>query len=370
MTQRRGRVWIAATILAVLFAPAAGSLAGPGEQLEKTQEALEEIRSRIDSLEARKGSLKDEIRALNASIVHLRNEVTKLNAQVVEIESKVRTVQARIDLLQSKIDRIKKVATQQAIDLYKSGATETIDALLNSKSLTELDDKVAMLGVAAQKNTGALIGYGTLRSVLAAQNQLLFQRKQELNDTLASRSEVLEGLEELYAKHAEKLYELEQELGEAHRHEGELESASNKLEAKILEQQTLHSVAVLGKSDQGFIWPLNGAITSYYGPRWGGMHSGLDIDGVAGQPVVASAAGRVMLASSYSGYGYAVIIDHGNGISTLYAHLSGFDVSAGQVVSQGEIVGRVGCTGSCTGDHLHFEVRVNGAPRNPLDYLP
>jgi len=100
------------------------------------------------------------------------------------------------------------------------------------------------------------------------------------------------------------------------------------------------------------------------------MHTGIDIDGTSGQPVVASKAGRVIVASYYGGYGNAVVIDHGGGVTTLYGHMSNFNVSNGQSVSQGAVVGYVGCTGSCTGDHLHFEVRVNGSPQDPLNYLP
>jgi virulence factor Mce-like protein len=123
-------------------------------------------------------------------------------------------------------------------------------------------------------------------------------------------------------------------------------------------------------SEEGFIWPLDGPITSPYGLRWGRMHTGIDIDGVTGEPVVASAEGTVVLASYYSGYGNAVIIDHGNGFSTLYGHLSSIDVDAGDEVEQGQVVGAVGCTGNCTGDHLHFEIRINGTPVDPLPYLP
>lgn len=123
-------------------------------------------------------------------------------------------------------------------------------------------------------------------------------------------------------------------------------------------------------SEEGFIWPLEGAITSPYGPRWGRMHTGIDIDGVTGEPVVASAEGTVVLAAYYSGYGNAVIVDHGNGFSTLYGHLSSIDVDTGDEVRQGQVVGAVGCTGHCTGDHLHFEIRIDGTPLDPLPYLP
>jgi virulence factor Mce-like protein len=123
-------------------------------------------------------------------------------------------------------------------------------------------------------------------------------------------------------------------------------------------------------SEEGFIWPLDGPITSPYGPRWGRMHTGIDIDGVTGEPVVASAEGTVVLAAYYSGYGNAVIVDHGNGFSTLYGHLSSIDVETGDQVGQGQVVGAVGCTGNCTGDHLHFEIRIDGTPVDPLPYLP
>lgn len=123
-------------------------------------------------------------------------------------------------------------------------------------------------------------------------------------------------------------------------------------------------------SGEGFIWPLQGAVTSSFGERWGEAHTGIDIDGAAGDPVVAASSGRVVAAGYFEGYGNTVVIDHGNGLATLYGHLSLPAVRAGDEVGRGELVGAVGCTGSCTGDHLHFEVRLRGVPVDPLPYLP
>lgn len=119
-----------------------------------------------------------------------------------------------------------------------------------------------------------------------------------------------------------------------------------------------------------FMWPLDGPITSYFGPRDGGFHPGIDIDGETGDPVLAAASGRVAYAGTINGYGNAVIINHGHGLATLYGHLSRIDVHDGQRVTIGAVVGAVGCTGNCTGSHLHFEVRLNGVPVDPLPYLP
>lgn len=116
-------------------------------------------------------------------------------------------------------------------------------------------------------------------------------------------------------------------------------------------------------------WPISGPITSGYGSRWGGFHSGIDIDGSTGQAVHAAASGVVVYAGWGGGYGRMVAIDHGGGLVTRYAHLSAISVRAGQRVSQGQVIGSVGATGNATGSHLHFEVLENGSYRNPLSYL-
>ncbi len=116
-------------------------------------------------------------------------------------------------------------------------------------------------------------------------------------------------------------------------------------------------------------WPARGAITSGYGWRFRRHHDGIDLAAPWGTPIRAARAGRVVLAGWYYGYGRTVIIDHGGGLRTLYGHASRLLVRPGQVVQQGERIALVGCTGRCTGAHVHFEVRVNGRPVNPLPYL-
>jgi murein DD-endopeptidase MepM/ murein hydrolase activator NlpD len=120
----------------------------------------------------------------------------------------------------------------------------------------------------------------------------------------------------------------------------------------------------------GFIWPVNGTMWGGFGARWGSFHKGIDVGAAYGTAVVAAGSGQVVLASSGGGYGNYIIVRHGNGLETLYAHLSAIYVGIGQYVGQGEVIGAVGCTGWCTGNHLHFEVYVGGAPVNPLLYLP
>jgi murein DD-endopeptidase MepM/ murein hydrolase activator NlpD len=123
-------------------------------------------------------------------------------------------------------------------------------------------------------------------------------------------------------------------------------------------------------SPQGFIWPVNGRLTSRFGPRWGSFHAGIDLAAPTGTPIKASKDGIVAFAGWMGGYGNMILIDHGGGHTTGYGHQSRLAVRKGQYVDQGQIIGYVGSTGHSTGPHLHFEVRVNGVARNPLNYLP
>ena len=119
-----------------------------------------------------------------------------------------------------------------------------------------------------------------------------------------------------------------------------------------------------------WIWPGKGPITSPFGRRWGRMHQGVDIDAAYGSAVIAAQRGTVVAAGwGQTGYGRVVQIDHGNGVTTLYAHLSAISVSAGQVVAQGDRIGAVGASGAVTAAHLHYEVHLNGVPRNPMPWL-
>jgi murein DD-endopeptidase MepM/ murein hydrolase activator NlpD len=122
-------------------------------------------------------------------------------------------------------------------------------------------------------------------------------------------------------------------------------------------------------SSSGLIWPVNGPVTSGFGMRWGRMHTGIDIAVPTGTPVQASAAGTVVYSGWMSGYGYLVAVDHGGGLATAYAHNSSLLVDVGEHVEQGQTIAYSGSTGHSTGPHVHFEVRVNGVPVDPLLYL-
>jgi murein DD-endopeptidase MepM/ murein hydrolase activator NlpD len=153
-------------------------------------------------------------------------------------------------------------------------------------------------------------------------------------------------------------------------HAAALQAQSAALAAQIQSAQAsvTYSTSDSTPSASGFIWPVGGPVVSPFGWRWGRMHEGIDIGAGYGAPIVASAAGVVIYAGWMGGYGNLIIIDHGGGVATAYAHQSSFAIGGGGV-SQGQVIGYIGCTGHCYGPHLHFEVRVNGSAVDPLGYL-
>ena len=382
MHGRYRRASVVLTVLSTLLLPAVGSIASDQEDLEKVEDQLSEIRDRIDLHKDQASSLKEKVETVSADIRDLEVAINTLNEEIDEVQAKANVAELQIDDTQSDIDKVKNRAIEQAVSLYKGGAAQGLDALLTSTSLGELNDRVQMLGIAAEENTGALIKYGRLKVTLEDQYAELFAIKEDLNTRLASREDYMAELDARKSEMEKDVATLRGKIAEDEEEEAHKEEQYDDIRDQILAAQAEAAADggpvpvgpppdVGSPSAAGFVWPVNGAVTSGFGYRWGRMHEGIDIDGYTGQPIVASKAGRVISAGDAGdGYGSKVVIDHGGGYTTLYAHMSRMGTSNGASVGQGQVIGYVGCTGSCTGDHLHFEVRVNGSAQNPLSYLP
>ena len=139
---------------------------------------------------------------------------------------------------------------------------------------------------------------------------------------------------------------------------------------KIVKKGTKAAPASVSRGSGRLTWPTKGRLTSRFGKRWGRLHKGIDLANSKGTPIYAAESGKVIFTGRQGGYGNLIQIDHGGGMVTYYAHLSKIAVSKGKSVSRGQLIGYMGSTGYSTGSHLHFEVRINGNPKNPLSYLP
>jgi murein DD-endopeptidase MepM/ murein hydrolase activator NlpD len=350
--------------------PAVASFAGPQDQIDENNQKLETLQGRIDQNASERSTVLAEIDDLNRDITRFQIAINELDTRIAKVRSEIRTAQAQIDAIEGEISLVEERATEQAVELYKGGGVETLDALLNASSLSELNDRLELMGVAAENNTGALIQYSRLKAEIQEANRELFAKQDELDARLDEQTKAQNRLAETKAELNTKLASVTDKLVQDKSHEAGLLAQNAELQQQILQNQAPPGVDIGPPSAAGFIWPLNNAVTSPYGPRWGRMHTGIDIDGYSGEPIVAAKSGTVISAGSMSGYGNAVVIDHGGGISTLYGHMSEIGTSSGASINQGQLVGYVGCTGSCTGDHLHFEVRVNGSHTDPMNYLP
>jgi murein DD-endopeptidase MepM/ murein hydrolase activator NlpD len=194
----------------------------------------------------------------------------------------------------------------------------------------------------------------------AARDELV-AREHALVDARAGKASLL-------ASVREERHEDEEDLEEMLAASAEIAATIQAAQAAAAAAQGAPTVGSGTAPAGGFVWPVQGVLTSGFGPRWGRMHEGIDIGAPGGTPIVAAAAGTIIYAGWLGGYGNLTLIDHGDGVATAYGHQSAFTVTSGPV-SQGQVIGAVGSTGNSTGDHLHFEVRINGGAVDPLLYL-
>jgi murein DD-endopeptidase MepM/ murein hydrolase activator NlpD len=272
------------------------------------------------------------------------------------------------------------------VDLYEQGEPSALEVVFYSRTVTDVIDQVQVVDSLGAQDTSIAKQVDGAKKRVRAQREHTKKFRALVADELrtiavrtnqvrALRDRLLASQDRLAAARASKRESLQnvKETKAEFLHEAAgLQAASASLAAQIRSAQARSSFSSPSEttpSAAGFIWPVNGPVTSGFGMRWGRMHEGIDIGVGYGTPIHAAAAGRVVYAGWMSGYGNLVAIDHGRGISTAYGHQSSIAVSVGQVVAQGQTIGYVGCTGHCFGPHLHFEVRINGSPVDPLGYL-
>jgi murein DD-endopeptidase MepM/ murein hydrolase activator NlpD len=275
------------------------------------------------------------------------------------------------------------------VALYKDDEPDMVSVVLEARGFADLLDRADFVSrISAQDNriitrvrdlttqvTRQVKDLGVLEGRAQAATTVILARR---NEIAAAKGTVVSRQNELAAardQRARALALIQSARGQLEGHLHQLEGHQAQIEARLRAAQSGVSIGPAGPIRRGsgnFIWPVNGPIVSPFGMRWGRLHAGVDIAAGTGTPIRAAAGGTVSLVQSEAvsgGYGNYTCISHGGPIATCYAHQSSIGVSMGQHVSQGQVIGAVGCTGHCFGPHLHFEVRVNGTPVNPLGYL-
>ena len=377
--RERGRRARLLAALACAALAAAGGIAGSaaGQDL---QEQLSETEEKLSDVEHREGVLSTEIEAaskriteLEGQVAELRNKEAILAVELAQKEAELEQAQARLEVLRDRLERAIDILEDRLVAIYKSGEPDLLTVVLDSNGFDDLLERAEYLQRLENQDSSIVDRVRQLRdemrqtvdSVRAARDEIA-RRKQQLEETRAELEARSDELAEARADRRDQLGEVRETKEKL---EGDLSAISEKIEEQLgsLGGARLPAGPIRGAGG-GFIWPVTGPVTSGFGWRWGRMHEGIDIGVPSGTPIRAAKSGTIVLASAYGGYGNYTCISHGGGLTTCYAHQSSFARTSGSI-SQGSILGYVGCTGHCFGDHLHFEVRINGQAVDPLGYL-
>jgi peptidoglycan DL-endopeptidase CwlO len=388
------------TFLLPLLLTAAAYLVLPMPGLSASlQQKIGAAQNKIAGKKRQEGVLTSQITGYNLRIRSLQGEINGLQQREDTVQSQLNTKQAELDSirnrlqiaqdhltrLRARLQVAQRVLAARLVALYKDDEPDMVTVVLEANGFADLLDRADFLSRISAEDHRIITSVRDLKkqvrgqvhqlSGLEAQAAAAANAIRVRRDEIASaKGAIVSRQSDLVAARGARAGVLSRVRGARHVLEGQLNGLQAK-QQKLLAAQAGISVGPAGPIRRGsgrFIWPVNGPISSGFGMRWGRLHAGIDIVAGTGTPIRAAASGTVAFTepeAASGGYGNYTCINHGGGISTCYAHQSRFLTSAGAHVSQGQVIGLVGNTGHSFGSHLHFEVRVNGAPTNPLGWL-
>jgi len=385
--------------LGLALAPAALAGDGFGDQKAAVDAKLSTLHAKIARAQAKESRLSTQIGSLTTQIKTLEVKVGDVSSQLGSLQADLALHQHRL----VKLDQLYHLQTVRfhylkheyalavkrlnlrLIDIYKQDEPTTVDVLLAARNFDDVLDQLDYLGAIAVQDKKVAGQVASAKREIKRQRAATTKVRRSVQmethvidarvqQQAILRGELLSSRSRLSGAKADKSRSLvitRKQVQDEIQESQALEAASAQLAARIRASAAQgSSTPPTSSPSSGFAWPLSGPITSPFGMRWGTLHPGIDIGVPTGTPIHAAANGTVIWCGWMSGYGNLVMIDHHNGLATLYGHQSRIGVSCNQQVSQGQTIGYVGCTGFCTGPHLHFEVRLNGNPVDPLGYLP
>jgi murein DD-endopeptidase MepM/ murein hydrolase activator NlpD len=392
-------------LLALACVTATPALAGLGDQKASLDAKLAHVQSKIARQQAKASRLQSQIGSLTSQIKTLQHRVGDVSQQLSSLQQDLALHQRRLDKLNAlfKLQTIRLVALKheyklslqrlnlRLIDLYKQNEPTSVEVVLQARSFQQVLDELDYLGaVATQDKKVAAHVASAKHEVKVARRQTASVRvgvqheasviSARAQQAAILRGELLSNKGKLASARSDKSRTLvitKQQVQDEIDESQSIAAASAAIAAKLRARSdapatsggAVSSAPPSGSSSAGLAWPVSAPITSPFGMRWGTLHPGLDLGAPYGSPIHAAGSGVVVYCGWESGYGNFVVIDHGGGIATAYGHQSRIAVTCNEQVSQGQVIGYVGSTGHSFGAHLHFEVRVNGTPVDPLGYL-
>jgi len=393
-------VLAAAALLVGLVLAAAAAGQSPVEEKAAVDARIAALRAEIAEAQQEEGVLTSQLSAVVSELRAAQAAVEEAQGRLDHVEVELASEQARLEeltvqlaeqtrrllRLQKAYRRAVSILEARVRVMYMEEPPDVLSFLVSASSFGEVIDNVEFLSRIGRQDQRIALEVKTARQQAAAERAATKRTRalqvatvavisakaveaRTVRDRLADSRDTLSSAQTLKSSALGEVRETREEyLAEVEALAAESAALADAIRA-AQGASTSGSTGTGAPSAAGFIWPVNGVVVSGFGMRWGRMHEGIDITAPTGTPIWAAAAGTVIWSGWRGGYGNAVVIDHGDGLATLYAHASALVVGVGEQVSQGQTVSLVGSTGNSSGPHLHFEVRVNGVAVDPLLYL-
>ncbi len=388
----RKTFWVPITlaVAAYLVLPLPGQSAPLSKRIDEKRAQLEHVKRKegvltttIQTYSNRIEGLKGEISATQNRLGRVQRSLDQQKSELLQVRDRLETARDRLERLRSQLATSRKVLAARLVEIYKADAPDALTVILEADGFGDLLERADFLDRISDQDREITDQVRGLRdsakdqaeelASLEHREQLAAERILRERDQVASvEDQLVSSRTQLAAARTDRRGALAQVRSSRDNLEGDLASLEAEQARVASALQGASGNAFAGPIKQGsgqLIWPVNGPIASPFGMRWGRLHAGIDIAVPAGTPIRAADSGRVVLMGWVGGYGNYTCIQHTSSLSTCYGHQSRFGTSNGAAVQQGQVIGYVGCTGHCFGDHLHFETRINGTPVDPMGYL-
>jgi murein DD-endopeptidase MepM/ murein hydrolase activator NlpD len=395
MTRRLGLLLVVAALPLALWGvlPMFSGAESPGS----IQNRIDAKRNQIDQRKGRErvlttdisaathkiSALQGDISQLQTKQVHLQGDLDAKRAELAQIQADLRRERLKLARLRDRLARARVLLAQRLVQSYKNDEPDLVTVVLESNGFRELLERAEFMKQVSHQDAVLIKRVTDAKAEATATAEHLDQLEQraqavareienQVNQVVQVKDSLISRRNQFASARADKASMLATTRNSRHALEEDVAALEKEQSAILARLQASAPSAPPAQSSGGpMVWPVSGPITSGFCERrsYEACHPGIDIAVPTGTPIHAAASGRVAIAGWVGGYGNYTCIQHSASLSSCYGHQSSIQVSVGQSVSQGEVIGLAGSTGNSTGPHLHFEVRINGAVTNPMNYL-
>lgn len=352
----------------------ASSLSSVKNELEDTKESIESTKQELSKTEQEAKQLEEEVYALDKKIIEAEDKLLAIAKDLENKKKEVEVTQKELEEAIAKKDYQYNATKQRMVQMYKNEKSGYIELIFSSGSLSELLNRAQYIKVISEYDNQLIEEYQKQQEIISEKKATLETEQANIEKLHSNQEAAMKELEKMRADKNKKAAEKKSKANALGETLDELEEQEEALQLKIKKLTEASTVKYTGGK---FAWPVPGYynISSQYNPRTNPIsgiaefHQGIDIPAPYGQSVTAAAPGKVIISGWVRGFGNTIMIDHGGGIVTIYGHNSSLVANTGDYVTKGQQVARVGSTGNSTGNHCHFEVRINGNHTSPWNYL-